>query len=352
MPDEASYILDHLDTLKVAHVTRQYETSKGFWEKYGKEGYSKALQDAEYHFRFLTESLKAEDPSIFYHYSSWLKSLFAGLSFPPDTIHHTLKVLAEVLKEHLPANLLEVPLSYVTGALDFIQQSPLEVQSFLIGDSPLDTIARSYLQYLLEGEKNKAFALIEKALEQGYTWKEIYLLVFQRTQQEIGRLWQLNLISVAQEHFCTAATQHIMAYLYPRLFRATRKNRKDKRLVIACAGKELHELGARMVADFFELEGWDTYYIGANTPAGTIVQIVQKQKPDILGLSVTLPFYLDEIRTIIPMIRASNSNIKIIVGGYPFKISPNLWKAMGADGYGKDAEHAIEIVNTLIGTVP
>ena len=107
-----------------------------------------------------------------------------------------------------------------------------------------------------------------------------------------------------------------------------------------------------MVADFFELEGWDTYYIGANTPAGTIVQIVLKQKPDILGLSVTLPFYLDEIRTIIPMIRASDSNIKIIVGGYPFKISPNLWKAMGADGYGKDAEHAIEIVNTFIGTVP
>jgi len=98
--------------------------------------------------------------------------------------------------------------------------------------------------------------------KKGFLYKELYLKVSQRTQREVGRLWQLNRISVAQEHFCTGATQQIMAFLYPHLFRG---GSKARRVLVACVGKELHEIGARMVADFFELEGWDSYFIGANT---------------------------------------------------------------------------------------
>ena len=48
--------------------------------------------------------------------------------------------------------------------------------------------------------------------------------MFQCSQYEIGRLWQMNKLTVAQEHYCSAATQLIMSLLYPRIF-DTKKDR-------------------------------------------------------------------------------------------------------------------------------
>jgi len=66
--------------------------------------------------------------------------------------------------------------------------------------------------------------------------RDVYLNVFQRSQHEIGRLWQMNQITVAQEHYCTAATQWIMVQLYPYVFGTERIGR---RLVAAETGGQL-----------------------------------------------------------------------------------------------------------------
>ncbi|MDZ7776615.1 MAG: hypothetical protein U5L09_13885 [Bacteroidales bacterium] len=55
-----------------------------------------------------------------------------------------------------------------------------------------------------------------------------------------------------------------MSQLYPYIFNS---QRVGKSMVAATVGGELHEMGIRMVADFFEMEGWDTWYLGANAPA-------------------------------------------------------------------------------------
>ena len=118
-------------------------------------------------------------------------------------------------------------------------------------------LAVSYLNTLLAGDSHLANQLILDAVRHGFGVKDIYLHVFQPCQQEIGRLWQMNRISVAQEHFCTVVTQTIMSQLYPYIF-ATEKN--GRRLVATSVSGELHEIGMRMVADFLEMEGWTTYY--------------------------------------------------------------------------------------------
>ncbi|MFQ3620765.1 MAG: cobalamin-dependent protein, partial [Spirochaetales bacterium] len=297
--DEAVYILSHLEDLAKAIVENLYTANKGLWDRYGQEGKQKALQDTVYHLQYLAEAIKAEEPSFFQQYTGWLKTLFTGLALPPSTLEKTLFSIVVVLEKALPkANGMAI--SYLNTALDYIKQAPEEPPSFLTGDSPLEKLARQFLHHLLAGEKEAAFTLIRETFQQGTSLKDLYLNVFQRTQREIGRLWQLNRISVAQEHFCTAATQQIMAFLYPYVFRG---GNKTKRILIACIGKELHEIGARMVADFFELEGWDSYFIGANTPSESLLRMVQDKKPDIVGLSVTLLVHLEELYSLIPRLR-------------------------------------------------
>ena len=67
--------------------------------------------------------------------------------------------------------------------------------------------------------------------------------------RRIGELWHKGKITVDIEHYCTSVTQTAMAQLYPLIFEAKRKN---KSILCACPGTELHEMGARMVADIFE----------------------------------------------------------------------------------------------------
>lgn len=208
-------------------------------------------------------------------------------------------------------------------------------------------LAKKYMDALLKVQRDEASRMILKAVEDGMDIRDIYIHVFESSQHEIGRLWQTNKITVAQEHFCTAATQMIMSQLYPYIF-TTHKN--GHRMVAACAAGEMHEMGLRMVADMFELEGWDTYYLGANTPNDSILQTIIDLKPYMVALSASIHYNLGAVKDLIRLIRNTpeSSHIKIIVGGRPFLLAPKLWMKIGADGCPHNALEAVSLADEMI----
>lgn len=321
-------------------IELQYARQPGIWKPYGDPGRVKSVRDAGYHLSYLAEALEARDPTLFVEYLGWVKVLFAGLKFSErvlsDILDCTRVVLAEKLEEPLRTQALEM----LANGLESLETAPLVLPSFIEGETSLDELARLYLEALLAGDRQTASRLILENVQNGVSIKEIYTRVFQRSQREIGRLWQTNQISVAQEHFCTAATQMIMSQLYPYIFSG---ERKVHRLVVACVGGELHEIGARMVADFFEMAGWDTYFLGANTPVESIIQAVVDRKAEILALSATMTFHVGQVTDIITALHASGKcpQTRVLVGGYPFNLSAGLWMRVGADGYAPDAETAL-----------
>ncbi len=220
-------------------------------------------------------------------------------------------------------------------------------KSFIDGKEPLAALARQYLETLLRGERRVASKLILDTVRDGVTVQDIYLSVFQPCQHEIGRLWQTNQVSVAQEHYCTAATQLIMSQLYPHIF-ATEKTGRS--LVATCVGGELHEIGVRMVADFFEMDGWDTYYLGANSPANGLLETIESQQADLLAISATMTFSINAITDLIAHVRASDAGkeVRILVGGRPFNIATDLWQRVGADGCAPNAQTAIVAADRLL----
>jgi len=175
--------------------------------------------------------------------------------------------------------------------------------------------------------------------------KEIYCHVFEPCQYEIGRLWQSNVVSVAQEHYCTASTQLIMSQLYPYIFRSDRTFRGI--IVAACVSGELHEMGARMLCDLLEMEGWNTIYLGANVPTAGIVDVLRDSHSDILAVSASMTFHIPSVREVIAAVRLASPATRILVGGYAFKIAPNLWRDVGADYWTKDASEAISLIGRL-----
>jgi methanogenic corrinoid protein MtbC1 len=63
-----------------------------------------------------------------------------------------------------------------------------------------------------------------------------------------------------------------------------------------------------------------------------------------------MTFHIDLVSDLIAEVRRAglDARTKILVGGYPFNISPNLWQTVGADGYAADAQQAVSLAERLV----
>ena len=107
-----------------------------------------------------------------------------------------------------------------------------------------------------------------------------------------------------------------------------------------------------MLADIFELDGWDTHFLGANMPKPGIIKLITDIHADVLAISATITANVPHVAELIAAVRATPEcqSIKIVVGGYPFRLSQNLWQTVGADGFAADADSACSTINELVAT--
>jgi methanogenic corrinoid protein MtbC1 len=328
-------------------VDRQYSLQPEYWKAFGSRGRNLSVRDTGYHLPFLTEAVLADDPKIFRDYVAWVKLLFRGLKFTDEVMISTLECTDYVLKKELPSDIYKLVSEVIHEGIDQMQQTVEPDQSYIDESTYIGKIAKQYIGFLLSGDRNSASLLILSEVDKGTPIKEIYLEVFQKSQYEVGRLWLSNQISVAKEHFCSAATQLIMSQLYPYLFTTERVGHK---LVSACVGGELHEIGIRMVTDFFEMEGWDTYYLGANTPGSIILKAIEENGAEVVGLSIAMPYHRSILKNIIHEIKTSDTgkNAKILIGGNAINGKATSWEWFGADGYAPNARTAVQMAKQLI----
>jgi len=173
----------------------------------------------------------------------------------------------------------------------------------------------SFLDYtnsLIQGDKEKCLGIIEKLLSEEVDIKDIYVGLFQRSLCHIGKMWEQNQISIADEHVGTEITKCIINKYAAQV---TLNKKVGRSALISCVDKEFHEIGARMAADIFELNGWCTYFSGASTPTREIIKFIEIKKPDIVGLSFN--FYMNLLRLfeVIDNIKKNYPDQQIIIGG-------------------------------------
>lgn len=337
------------EALARATVQRYFARYPHHAERYGPHGQMKCYQDALYHLLYLSEAVANSAPMLFRDYIAWAKTLLVSLGIPAQDLVQHLRLLEEVLGERLELSVAAVAAEYIEQTLAVFDTLSGDPSTFLRDDMALHELGSAYLNALLAYQRHDAMQLILNAVAGGTPVTDVYLEVLQPVLREVGRLWQTNQVSVALEHYCTAATQVVMARLSAQVFAAERVGRT---IVATCVGDELHEVGVHMVADFFEMAGWDALYLGANVPSESIVKTLVEQRADVLGISVTMTAHLATAAELIAAVHSHPGcpHVKICVGGYPFNLTEGLWQKIGADGYGPDARTAVDVCNRLVMT--
>lgn len=169
-----------------------------------------------------------------------------------------------------------------------------------------------FLAALLAGDARHARHLAERAVDEGLTVSEVYLKLLQPALEEIGRRWEAGEIGVAWEHRATAITQGIIGSLGPRMRVLPTTGRLA---VLACTPGELHAIGVQMAGDFLEAAGWEVILLGASVPAGSLVELVRDEAPDVVGLSTSTAEGVDRAGETLAALAALDPPPFIVVGG-------------------------------------
>lgn len=335
----------HFDELAKALVSRQLNNAEGYAEQFSVGARLKCVEDARNHLCYLSEALATDRPSIFSNYVAWADEVLTHRGIPTRDLVSHLEAMNSLLSERLPPDIAATVGEYIQEALLKLNGPRSKPESHLATSGPLAELAQTYFDHLLRFQREEAISVLLNAAREGVPVGEIYRHVLEPCQREIGRLWQINEVSVAQEHYCSAATQLAMAQLY-RLM-AVKAPRGRTALVSAVQG-EFHDIGVHMVSDFLETDGWRTFFLGANTPHQALAHTIVALHPDVLALSATITANMDSVRDAIDISRRAGPWLMILVGGAAFNNEPDLCQFVDADAYADDAASAIAVADSLL----
>jgi methanogenic corrinoid protein MtbC1 len=138
--------------------------------------------------------------------------------------------------------------------------------------------------------------------------------------------------AIWKEHVRSEITRTVIECCYPHVLKAARAGGQDGRagkVMIVLPAEEYHELGARMGADFFLINGFDALFVGSNTPREEVISGIAHFKPDFIDIHVVNYYNLFKAKALIQQIRDLDPRVKILASGYAFCQDPGLSAQIG-----------------------
>jgi methanogenic corrinoid protein MtbC1 len=340
-------IADAIRTLRsvvAEEVTSTFLARHPDWqERYGELARKRGIEDAGYHQDFLAAAIESGEMEAFNEYGEWAAHMLEARRIEPIFLVENLRQIGDSLRGRLPAPDADMVESFIRSGIERCLQARGKTEQEPVGE--LGRLAATFADTALRGDRQGGLQLLLEAAAHGHPVTDLYADVLQPAMYRIGRMWEANRISVAQEHMATAITQFVIAHLYSRI--EVPESVRGKGVVTGVEG-EFHQVGANMVADMLEAGGWDVRFLGTDTPISGVLGAIEEHKADILGISTTMILRISSAARLIDEVRAKlGTPIKILVGGSAFRSAPSLYREIGADGYGFDLRSALALANRL-----
>jgi methanogenic corrinoid protein MtbC1 len=300
-----------------------------------------ARNDQRYHILMLAGALATGIDGYFTDYIRWLQSVLTSRGIPARTLQQSLELLKRYYEMQLTTDhaLEVVPLLQAgllaTGEASARTESDGEL---LAGAMPE---AVQLTTRLIAGDRAGALQLATDVADQQRDYVRIATRLFQPALYRVGFLWQCNRITVAQEHLATEISRSILARLFN--WTASAALPTGRKALFAAVEQDQHVFGLQVVAEAFQIAGWEVQYLGANTPTIALIAQIDRWRPDMVGLSASLVQQLPTLRRAVHLVRGELGGAApmLIVGGRPTNRIPGVWRWTGANGWSPDAETAV-----------
>ncbi len=205
----------------------------------------------------------------------------------------------------------------------------------------LSKYAHELEQALLLLDRDRAEKILTDAIKHGSPI-EIAGHLISTSLKSIGEAWEEGRIALSQEYMSGVICEELIDKILP----PTSSERISQPKMAIAVFEDYHMLGKRIVLSGLRASGYSLIDLGGGVSTEQIVEAIERENIKILLLSVLmLPSALrvKELKK-----KLEKTDVKIIVGGAPFRFDEELWKEVGADAVGKDSSEAIEIVAQMM----
>jgi methanogenic corrinoid protein MtbC1 len=205
----------------------------------------------------------------------------------------------------------------------------------------LSPLANELEQALLIVDRIKARSIVS-AYAKEHTPFELVENLFAPVMEHIGQGWETGETALSQVFM----SGQICAELAEGLeWDEAEKPWPQKHMAI-CILEDYHMLGKQMVYSALRASGYDLLDYG-RMDVEPLVEKVREDGVQLLLISTLMLRSALRVKLLRDRMDAEGMNVRIIVGGAPFRFDPELWKEIKADAMALNTAEALAVVRRM-----
>lgn len=237
-------------------------------------------------------------------------------------------------------------ISVVEGEIDKDKVTvAASTQSSKTGTIPDEFADDKLFTAVVKGKSQKIEELVKNELDKGREAQSIIDESLITAITHVGILFDKQIYYLPQLIASAETMEKGIAVLEPVLA-SSRSSEPKGTIVMATVEHDIHDIGKNLVVLMLKNYGYNVIDLGKDVPAEKIIDTVLESNADIIGLSALMTTTMMEMKKVVGMVRERNMDVKVIVGGAV--ITQGFADEIGADGYSKDAQEAVEVVGRLL----
>ena len=204
--------------------------------------------------------------------------------------------------------------------------------------------------YIVEGTKEGLLPDLQLAREKYKTPLDIINGPLMEGMQKVGQLFNDNQLIVAEVLQSAEVMKAAVSYLEPFMESSQQTSKKGKILLATVKG-DVHDIGKNLVDIILSNNGYEVVDIGIKVTPQTLMEAINKEKPDMIGLSGLLVKSAQQMVLTVQDLKRANISIPILVGGAAltrkFTEQKIAKEYNGLVLYAKDAMNGLALANKL-----
>ena len=200
---------------------------------------------------------------------------------------------------------------------------------------------------ILKGNRDAVQEATTAALAENMAAGELLNEAMIPAMAEVGRLFEANEYYVPEMLIAARAMKAGLSIIRPQLVEEDVEPKG--KVALGTVKGDLHDIGKNLVAIMVEGAGFEIVDLGVDVSPDAFVKSVQDDKVDVIGLSALLTTTMPSMKGTLDALTEAGvrDQVKVVIGGAP--VTQKYADEIGADGYGRDAAAAANLVKSLLG---
>jgi 5-methyltetrahydrofolate--homocysteine methyltransferase len=203
-------------------------------------------------------------------------------------------------------------------------------------------------ELVIQGNYKLMTDVIKDALNSKISSREILDSGLLKGMEVVGTKFRDGIIFLPEVLMSAKTFKTAMSIIEPLLMQDFSFNQSQGKILLGTVKGDIHDIGKNLVGVMLKGNGFSVVDIGVDASTEKFVDGIERENPDIVGLSAMLTTTMQSMQKTVQVLREKYQNKIIIVGGAP--VSQNFADEIGADGYAKNAIEAVELCKRLLTT--